>query len=72
MEWKIRLEARTGWGEVTTYEIGVLRRDPGDLTSNSVGTALPKARRCWPSCSSGSCRPRLTSTSSAQGSVPTA
>jgi len=24
MEWTIRLEAKTGWGEVTTCEIGAL------------------------------------------------
>ena len=44
MEWKIRLEARTGWGEVKTYEIGVLDRDPGDLTSSSVGLSLAEAK----------------------------
>ena len=26
MEWTIRLEARTGWGEVTTCEIGAPQR----------------------------------------------
>ena len=64
MEWKIRLEARTGWGEATTYEVGVLRRDLGDLTSNSVGVGLSLAE--------AKARPRLTSTSSAHGSVTTA
>ncbi len=44
MEWKIRLEARTGWGEVTTYEVGVLCRDLGDLTSNNVGLSLAEAK----------------------------
>jgi hypothetical protein len=44
MEWTIRLEARTGWGEVTTYEVGVLRRDFGNLTSNSVGLSLAEAK----------------------------
>src|ERR1035438_2656799 len=44
MEWKIRLEARTGWGDATTYEVGVLRRDLGDLTSNSVGLSLAEAK----------------------------
>lgn len=37
MEWTIRLEARTGWGEVTACEIGVLRRSLGDLTADGVG-----------------------------------
>ena len=38
MEWKIRLEARTGWGEATTYEVGALRRDLGDLTSSETSS----------------------------------
>ena len=37
MEWTIRLEARTGWGEVTTCEIGALRRSLGELTADGVG-----------------------------------
>ena len=44
MEWTIRLEARTGWGEVTTYEVGVLRRDVSDLTSNSLGLSLAETK----------------------------
>lgn len=44
MEWTIRLEARTGWGEVTTCEIGALRRGLGDLTADSVGLTLAEAK----------------------------
>lgn len=44
MEWKIRLEARTGWGEVTTCEIGTLRRGLGDLTADGIGLALAEAK----------------------------
>ena len=44
MEWTIRLEARTGWGEVTTCEIGVLRRSLGDLTADGVGLGLAEAK----------------------------
>ena len=40
MEWTIKLEARTGWGEVTTCEIGALRRSLGDLTADGVGLSL--------------------------------
>jgi hypothetical protein len=44
MEWTIRLEARTGWGEMRTCEIGVLRRRPGDLTADGVGLTLAEAK----------------------------
>lgn len=43
-EWKISLEARTGWGEVTTYEVGALRCDLGDLNSDNVGLSLAQAK----------------------------
>ena len=44
MEWTIKLEARTGWGEVTTCEIGALRRSLGDLTADGVGLSLAEAK----------------------------
>jgi hypothetical protein len=44
MEWTIRLEARTGWGEVTTCEIGAVRRGLGDLTADGVGLGLAEAK----------------------------
>ena len=44
MEWTIRLEARTGWGEVTTCEIGALHRSLGDLTVDGVGLSLAEAK----------------------------
>jgi hypothetical protein len=44
MEWTIRREARTGWGEVTSYEIGVLRRGLHDLRSERVGLPLAEAK----------------------------
>ena len=44
MEWKIKLEARNSWGEVTTHELGFIHRDPGDLTSSSVGLSLAEAK----------------------------
>lgn len=44
MEWTIRLEARTGWGEVTTCEIGALRRSLDELTADGVGLGLAEAK----------------------------
>jgi hypothetical protein len=44
MEWTIRLEARTGWGEVTTCEIGTLHRSLGDLTADGVGLTLAESK----------------------------
>ena len=44
MEWTIRLEARTGWGEVTTCEVGALHRSLGDLTADGVGLSLAEAK----------------------------
>ncbi len=43
MKWAIKLEARTGWGEVTTYEIRALHRSLGDLTADGVGMSLAQA-----------------------------
>ena len=73
MEWKIRLEGRTGWGEVTTCEVGVLRRDLGDLSSNSVGLGLAEVKALL-----AELQQRIVQTQideyivCAQGSVPTA
>jgi hypothetical protein len=39
-----RLEARTGWGEVTSYEIGCLRRGLRDLSSEGIGLNLAEAK----------------------------
>ena len=44
MEWTIKLEARTGWGEVTSYEIGALHSSLGDLTADGVGLNLAEAK----------------------------
>jgi hypothetical protein len=44
MEWTIRLETRTGWGEVTSYEIGLLRRGFHDLSSEGIGLTLADAK----------------------------
>ena len=44
MEWTIRLEARTSWGEVTTCEIGALHRSLADLTADGMGLSLAEAK----------------------------
>ena len=43
MEWKTRLEAKTGWGEVTLREIGSLHPSLGDLTADGVGLGFAEA-----------------------------
>ena len=44
MEWTIKLQARTGWGEATTSEIGALYRSFGGLTADGVGLSLAEAK----------------------------
>jgi hypothetical protein len=44
MELAIRLEARTGWAEVTTYEIGVVHRGLHDFTTEGGGLTLVAAK----------------------------
>lgn len=44
MEWTFRVEARTGLGEVTTFEIGSLHRNLGDMTAVGVGLTLAEAK----------------------------
>ena len=40
MEWTIKLEARSGWGEVETVEVGRLQRRVLGLTADEVGLTL--------------------------------
>ena len=44
MDWAIKLEATTGWGKVTTWEIGVLHRSLGDVSADGVGLSLADAK----------------------------
>jgi hypothetical protein len=44
MEWTIRLEARTGWGKVTSYDRSPLRRGLHDLSSEGIGLTLAEAK----------------------------
>jgi hypothetical protein len=62
MERTIRLEARTGWGDVTTYEIGVLRRGLHDLTAEGVGLALAEAKTLLAELRRRICARRLVGT----------
>jgi hypothetical protein len=52
MEWVLKLEARSGWGEVETIEVGRLDRRVSGLTADEVGMTLGReepARRTWSS-----------------------
>lgn len=40
MEWRIKLEAKTGWGEVTEVEIASLSRRTIAATDEDVGMSL--------------------------------
>jgi hypothetical protein len=44
MQWTIRLEARTGWGETETYEIGTNSRPVTGLRADEVGLLLDEAK----------------------------
>ena len=44
MEWTIKLEARTGWGEVETIEVGRLQRRVVGLTAEEVGLTLAEGK----------------------------
>ena len=40
MEWVVKLEARSGWGEVETIEVGRIQRRVVGLTAEEVGLTL--------------------------------
>jgi hypothetical protein len=44
MEWTIKLEARSGWGEVETIEVGRLKRRAVGLTADEVGLTLTEGK----------------------------
>ena len=44
MEWTIRLEAKTGWGEVETVELVSLTRSVLAATADDVGLSLAEAK----------------------------
>jgi hypothetical protein len=44
VEWTIKLEARTGWGEVETIEVGRLKRRVVGLTADEIGLTLAEGK----------------------------
>jgi hypothetical protein len=44
MEWTIRLEAKTGWGEVETVELVSISRPVLAATADDVGLSLAEAK----------------------------
>ena len=44
MEWVLKLEARNGWGEVETIEVGRLERRVVGLTAEELGLTLAEAK----------------------------
>jgi hypothetical protein len=44
MQWTISLEARTGWGETQTYDIGTISRRVTGLGADEVGLLLDEAK----------------------------
>jgi len=44
VRWSIRLEAKTGWGEVQTFEIGRLERRVVGLATHEIGLMLDEAK----------------------------
>jgi len=44
MEWTIRLEAETGWGEVETVELVTITRPVLAATADDVGLSLAEAK----------------------------
>jgi hypothetical protein len=44
VQWTIKLEATTLWGEVQTFEIGRLERRVVDLSSDEIGLMLAEAK----------------------------
>lgn len=45
MEWSIKLEARTGWCEVRTVQVGEIDRPSASLTDDRIGLSLDEAKR---------------------------
>jgi hypothetical protein len=44
MEWVVKLEAKSGWGEVETIEVGRLKRRVVGLTAAEVGLTLAEGK----------------------------
>jgi hypothetical protein len=44
MEWVVKLEARSGWGEVETIEVATINRRVVGLTAEEVGLTLAEGK----------------------------
>ena len=44
MEWTVKLEAKDGWGEVQTFDVGRISRHAGGLTAGEIGLMLEEAK----------------------------
>jgi hypothetical protein len=44
MDWVVKLEAQSGWGEAETIEVGRLRRRVVGLTADEFGLTLAEGR----------------------------
>ncbi len=44
MEWRIKLESKTGWGEVTEVEIATLTRRVTAATDEDIGLYLAESK----------------------------
>ncbi len=44
MEWVVKLEARSGWGEVETIEVAIIKRRVVGLTAEEVGLTLAEGK----------------------------
>lgn len=45
MEWRIKLEARSGWGEVESIEVAHIKRRVVGLTAEEIGLSLDEAKQ---------------------------
>ncbi len=45
VEWRIKLEAKSGWGEVETIEVASFKRRVVGLTAEEIGLSLEEAKR---------------------------
>ncbi len=43
MEWRIKLESKTGWGEVTEVEIATVTRRVTAATDEDIGLSLAES-----------------------------
>jgi hypothetical protein len=45
VEWRIKLEARSGWGEVETIEVAYIKQRVVGLTADEIGLSLEEAKQ---------------------------